>query len=170
MSTRKKLGPQRRLIIATCFLTYGAATATVNAETLRNAYLDKNQNVHIVTSHGHHVQLTTKRNATSLEIAPNNETVAWLVINNWIAEGDVEPGLEELAIYHNKKIATIKCRPFIRDYWFWKNGSQIAIDCGGRHFAGTEILYDTKTLKEISSFYQGDVPVEKRPDWSNGDN
>lgn len=123
-----------------------------------------------LTSHGRHIQVTTKINATSLKITPDNETVAWLVMNNWIAESDDELGSEELVVYHDGKTAPIKCHPFIRDYWFWKNGNQIAIDCGGRHFAGTEILYDTKTAKTISSFYQRDVPLEKRPDWSNGEN
>jgi len=91
-------------------------------------------------------------------------------LNSWIAEGDIGPESEELAIYHRGKITSIKCSPFIRDYWFWKNGRQVAIDCGGRHFAGREILYDIENLKEISSFDQNKVLLEKRPDWSNGDN
>ena len=91
-------------------------------------------------------------------------------MNNWVAEGDDGPGSEELVIYQSGKISSLECHPFIRDYWFRKNGSQIAIDCGGRHFAGTETLYDIKTARKISSFYEGDVPLEKRPDWSNGDN
>jgi hypothetical protein len=151
-------------------LTYYSAIATTNTETLKKVYLDKNKNVHIVTSRDQDIEVTTKRNATSLKIAPDNETVAWLVMNNWIAEGDDEPGSEELVIYHSGKISSLECRPFNRDYWFWKNGSQIAIDCGGRHFAGTETLYDIKTERKISSFYEGDVPLEKRPEWSNGDN
>jgi hypothetical protein len=69
--------------------------------------LDKNKNVHIVTSRDHDIQVTTKRNATSLKIAPDNETVAWLVMNNWIAKGDDEPGSEEIVIYHSGKISSL---------------------------------------------------------------
>jgi hypothetical protein len=104
-----------------------------------------------------------------LKLAPDNETVAWLALNTWKAEGDGRPGSEELVIYRNGKLASIKCTPFIRDYWFWQNGSQIAIDCGGRHFAGRELLYDTRTLRELASFDQAEVQLEKRPDWSNSD-
>jgi hypothetical protein len=46
------------------------------------------------------------------------------------------------------------------------NGNRIAIDCGGLHFAGREILYDVKTLKELDSFDQMTVPTNKRPTWS----
>jgi hypothetical protein len=167
---RKNKNSRPRLISVILLLTCHSAIAAANAGRLKKVYLDKNKNVHIITSRGQNIQVTTKRNAASLKIAPDNETVAWLVTNNWIAEGDDKPGAEELAIYHSGKISFIECRPFIRDYWFWKNGSQIAIDCGGRRFAGTETLYDIKTAKEISSFYEGDVPLEKRPEWSNGDN
>lgn len=116
------------------------------------------------------MQITNKGNSAELKLAPDNETVAWLVINNWIAEGYIKPGSEELVIYRGGKINSIKCSPFIRDYWFWKDGRQVAIDCGGRHFAGREILYDAATLKEVSSFDQNDIPMEKRPNWSNSEN
>jgi hypothetical protein len=153
-----------------CFLAGAAAPARSNAEKLKRAYLDDKQNVHVVTARGHHTQVTNKKNSAELKLAPDNETVTWLVMNNWTAEGDIGPGSEELVIYRNEKVTSIKCGPFIRDYWFWKNSNQIAIDCGGRHFAGREILYDTKTMKEASRFDQNDVPMEKRPDWSNADN
>ncbi len=51
-------------------------------------------------------------------------------------------------------------------YWFWKKGTHVATDCGGIHFAGIETLYDVNTLKEVDSFDQAQVPVEKRPEWS----
>jgi hypothetical protein len=78
-------------------------------------------------------------------------------------------GSEELLIYRDGETASLKCTPFIRDYWFWQNGGQVAMDCGGRRFAGHEILYDTRTLKELARFDQAEVPPGKRPDWSNGD-
>lgn len=42
----------------------------------------------------------------------------------------------------------------------------IGIDCGGLHFAGREILYDTATLKQVDSVDEATVPVKERPDWS----
>ena len=58
-------------------------------------------------------------------------------------------------------------RSFIREFWFWKDGSRIAIDCGGSHFAGRELLYDSATLKQLDSFDQAVVPLGKRPEWSS---
>lgn len=170
MTTQKTLVHPAILIGFLCCLTVATASNSINAEKLKRVYLDDKQNVHVVTARNQHTQITNKGNSTELKLAPDNETVAWLVINNWIAEGDIKPGSEELIIYRDGKIASIKCSPFIRNYWFWKDGRQVAIDCGGRHFAGREILYDTATLKEVSRFDQNDVPMEKHPDWSNGDN
>jgi hypothetical protein len=139
------------------------------AGTLQKTYLDHKNNVHFVTKAGRHQQITNNGNASMLKLAPDSETVAWLVMNKWTADGDDKPGSEELVIYRNGKTASIKCTPFIRDYWFWQNGDKVAIDCGGRRFAGREILYDARTLKEIESFDQAEVPLAKRPDWSNSD-
>lgn len=133
------------------------------AGSLGEVYLDQKNNVHLITSMGMHQQLTTKGNAALLKLSPDNETVAWLVLNTWKEEGDDIPGSEELAIYRKQRQTSIKCTPFIRDYWFPNGGKKIAIDCGGRRFAGREILYDIKTLKIIASFDQADVPLEKRP-------
>jgi hypothetical protein len=139
-------------------------------ETLRKAYLDGNRNVHIVNDHGRDTQITNEENAEQLKLANDKETVAWLIMNIWTAEGDDEPGSEELIIYRNGKPSLLKCTPFIRNYRFWMNGNQIAIDCGARHFAGHEILDDTKTMQELSSFDEAAVPSEKRPNWSDTDN
>jgi hypothetical protein len=146
-----------------CFGNYA------KAGTLKETYLDQKNNVHVITSKGQHQQISHKGNARRPKLAHDGETVAWLVTNAWTAEGDIKPGSEELVIYRGGKTASIKCTPFIRDYWFWQNGEKIAIDCGGRHFAGRDILYDTRTLKELATFDQAEVPLEKRPDWSNGD-
>lgn len=140
-----------------------------NAESIKKAYLDQNSNVHVITSDGTHRKITHKGNSSMLKLAPDKESVTWLVLNTWKADDDDKPGSEELAIYRNKKTISIKCTPFIRDYWFWKNGSQIAVDCGGRRFAGREILYDINTLRELADFDQADVSLEKRPDWSKND-
>lgn len=157
----------RQLIV---FLTGCILMASAHPEKLKKVYLDSKRNVHIVNDHDRDLKITDKGNAGSLMLAPNRETVAWLTMNTWVAEGDDGPGSEELVIYRDGKFNSIKCTPFIRDYWFWMNGSQIAIDCGGRHFAGREILYDTKTVRELSSFDEAVVPLAKRPNWSNSDN
>lgn len=140
-----------------------------DAEVLKKVYLDKKNNVHLVTMEGRHQKLTHKGNASTLKLAPDSETVAWLVMNAWVAKGDDKPGSEELVIYRNGKAASITCTPFIRNYRFWQNGIQVAIDCGGRRFAGREILYDARTLKELESFDQAAVPLKERPDWSSSD-
>jgi hypothetical protein len=152
-----------------CTLILALLTNYAGAEPLKKTYLDQKNNVHILTQKGEHKQLTHSGNVSMLKLAPDNETVAWLKLNTWKAEGDDTPGSEELVIYRNGKSSSIKCTPFIRDYWFWQNGSQIAIDCGGRRFSGREILYDARTLKELANFDQAEVPLEKRPDWSNSD-
>jgi hypothetical protein len=152
------------------FLIAGIFVTNAYGEALRKAYLDNNRNVHIVNDHGRVVQITNEGNANLLKLATDRETVAWLVMNTWAAEGDDGPGSEELIIYRNGKRSSVKCTPFIRDYWFWMNGTQIAIDCGARHFAGREILYDTRTMQELSSFDEAKVPLEKRPDRADADN
>ncbi|MEW6759590.1 MAG: hypothetical protein AB1437_02090 [Pseudomonadota bacterium] len=152
------------------FILIATVISQANAETLRKVYLDQQKNVHLITDSGNHRRVTDGKNATMPKLAPDNETVAWLVLNAWKAEGDDRPGSEELVIYRNGKRTAIRCTPFIRDYWFWSGGKQIAIDCGGRRFAGQEILYDVETLKELASFDQADVPLEKRPDWSSNQN
>lgn len=166
MRTSKILRLLKHLLIL-CFLLGGSATVSAHAETGRRAYIDDRQNVHIVGKNGRSVQVTHEGRATSLKTAPDNKTIAWLVMNDWVAEGDVKPGSAELVIYRNGKAASIKCTPFIRDFWFWQNGNRIAIDCGGRHFAGSEILYDIRTLKELENFHQAQVPLDKRPPWSS---
>ena len=152
------------------FFTTCLFMASAHAETLKKIYLDSNGNIHVINAHGRDSQITNKGNASAPKLAADRETVAWLVLNTWVAEGDDGPGSEELIIYRNGKFRSLKCTPFIRDYWFWRNGTQIAIDCGARHFAGRESLYDTRTLREISSFDEAEVPLEKRPDWSDADN
>lgn len=151
------------------FLNAGVLMASAHSEELKQAYLDNKQNAHVVTAHGRDLKITRNGNVGSLKLAPDSETVAWLVMNTWTAECDDEPRSQELVIYRNGKSRSIKCTPFIRDYWFWMNGSQIAIDCGSQHFAGHQILYDSKTLHELASFDEAKVPLEKRPVWSDAD-
>jgi hypothetical protein len=157
----------RRLI---AFLSTSMLMASAYPETLKKIYLDSKRNVHIINDHGRDSQITDEGNASTLKLAPDRETVAWLVMNTWIAKDDDGSGSEELIVYRDGTRSSLKCTPFIRGYWFWKNGNQIAIDCGARHFAGRETLYDTRTMRELASFDEAKVPPEKRPDWSDANN
>lgn len=155
----------------TPFILMSLASIHLNAraENLKEVYVDRKNNIHIVDSSGKGRQLTHMGNAKNPKLAPDKQTVAWLIMYNWTAEGDEEPGSGELAIYRHGKIRSLKCEPFIRDYWFWRNGKEVAMDCGGRHFVVNKILYDVQSRKQISSFHERDIPLENRPNWSIAD-
>lgn len=133
--------------------------------------MDAAKNVHVVTSTGKDIKVTTGGHRAQPALFSDGEAAAWLVLHKEDATEEKDLGGSELEIYRLGQIRSIKCEPFIRDYWFYKKGSSIAIDCGGSHFAGREILYDVKTLKEVDRFDQSRIPPEKRPSWSmTGDN
>ena len=133
---------------------------------LKNVYIDNEKNVHIISAEGRDEKISKSGDAAGATLSPDKRSAAWLVLNSWIAEGDTEPGASQLAIYRDGQLRHIQCAPFIRDYWFWMQGKQVAIDCGGRHFAGTQSLYDINTLRMIESFFQPDIPEDRRPVWS----
>ena len=144
-------------------LALSGAALAVN---LSRVYLDKAHNVHLVTAEGSDRRLTATGHRAKPLLSADDEIVAWVVIHPWIAPGDTQPGASELQVFRQGRTRSIKCEPFIRDFWFLQKGKKIAIDCGGSHFAGREILYDIYSLKEIESFSQATVPTEKRPSWS----
>ncbi|MTW13905.1 hypothetical protein GM658_25145 [Pseudoduganella eburnea] len=129
------------------------------------AYADKAKNVHVVTASGKDQKLTSDRDAEDVRLSPDGEVVTWLV-TPLIPSVDGRKWPKELRVYHEGRTGTIECAGIIREYWFWKKGTHVATDCGGIHFAGIETLYDANTLKEVDSFDQAEVPVEKRPEWS----
>ena len=133
---------------------------------LKNVYIDNEKNVHIISAEGQDEKISKIGDAAGATLSPDKRSAAWLVLNSWIAEGDIEPGASQLAIYRDGQLRHIQCEPFIRDYWFWMQGRQVAIDCGGRHFAGTQSLFDIDTLLMIDSFFQPDISEDKRPVWS----
>lgn len=145
-------------------------SAQAISATIEKAYLDSQNNVHLLDRNGKDVKITKDRKASEVSLSPDHRTIAWLIKEKEKTDEGVEMGPSKLVIYRDGKARTIQCQPFIRGYWFWKNGTQFAIDCGGEHFAGREILYDTESLKILESFHQADIPLEKRPDWSNADN
>lgn len=133
---------------------------------LKKVFIDKNNNVHALFANGRERKLTTDGRVSGVKFPPDRDTIIWLIPNNWNAEGDLTPGGSKLAVYRAGRLQHISCEPFIRDYWFWMNGKQIAIECGARHFAGMLNLYDTSSLRKIDSIFEPDVPEEKRPEWS----
>ena len=135
----------------------------------KTVYIDKDNNVHIVLHDGRDKKISRSGNAASATLAPDKRSAAWLVRNAWIAPGDAVASASQLAVYRHGQLRYLKCEPFIRDYWFWMGGRQIAIDCGGRHFAGTLMLHDVETLRQIDSIFPADVPEEQRPAWSRPD-
>ncbi|MGK5025949.1 hypothetical protein [Janthinobacterium sp. RB2R34] len=157
-------------IILMLLLTFISKSHSSNGEKFSSIYIDKKNNVHIVFLDGRDEKISKNGHAENATLAPDKHSAAWLVLNTWIAEGDVAPGASLLAIYRNNKVRHIKCEPFIRDYWFWLGGKQVAIDCGGRHFAGTLMLYDTESLKNMDAIFQADIPEDKRPAWSRPEN
>lgn len=144
-----------------------AAYSHATAGTLKQAYLDEKKNVHVVTSAGLDLKLTASGQGSEVKLSPDGDSVAWLVRSSAAANEESGAVSSELAIYHHGSVRTIECQPFIRDYWFWRKGRRMAIDCGGSHFAGREILYDVNTLRVIASFDQAVVPVGRRPTWSS---
>ncbi len=154
----------RRLVVAFILV---AACANASAGSLAKAYADKAANVHVVTESGKDIRLTTDRRADEVRLAPDGESATWLALSYFAADGRKWP--TELHVYRNGRTRSIKCGGIIREYWFWKGGTHVATDCGGLHFAGIETLYEMRTMKEVDSFDQAQVPVEKRPEWSTAE-
>lgn len=131
----------------------------------RTAYIDKIHNVHYIEKDGKDITLTKSGKSEQLKIASDGTVLAWLEGDLRVQESG-EKIFNDLIIFSHGRKQSITCYPLIRSFWFWKNGTRIAIDCGGRHFAGKETLYDVTTLKAIDSFDQDKVPTEERPSWS----
>lgn len=136
------------------------------AESIKNIYIDGHHNIHIIDNQGKNSRITSDNRNSNPKISADGSTAAWLVSGR-VTRSNEESSPSELAIYKNGKIRLIRCEPFIRDYWFLKKGEQVAIDCGGLHFSGQEILFDTNTLKMMESFEQAIIPSDKRPSWSH---
>lgn len=86
---------------------------------LKSVYIDNEKNVHIISAEGRDEKISKSGDAAGATLSPDKRSAAWLVLNAWIAEGDTEPGANQLAIYRDGQLRHIKCEPFIRDYWFW---------------------------------------------------
>ena len=98
-----------------------------NINEFESIYIDTAKNIHIIFPDGQDKKITKNGRAARATLAPDKHSAAWLVLNSWIAEGDARPSSSQLAIYRNSRLRYIKCEPFIRDYWFWMGGKQVAI-------------------------------------------
>ncbi len=138
------------------------ASVSFNADAkmpaLQRAYLSKRGNVHVVTTNGRDMQLTSKGHNDRVQLAGNKKTVAW--ISNPLKDES------SLKFYYEGKIRTVQGGPFVRDFWFVDDGSKIGVDIGGLHFAGTEILYDVVSGRRLEEVKQRELPYDKRPPWS----
>ena len=131
--------------------------------TFTSVFVDRHHDVHATNRQGKDFLLTRSKDAYDVKISPNGKTVTWRKMTGhrlFKANGS------EISIFHDGIVKSLKCEPKIRDYWFWKGGKKIAIDCGGDHFAGREMLYDVKTLITEEIFDQAEIPPENRPNWS----
>lgn len=135
------------------------------AADFRQAYASGKQVTLVMTS-GDVRKLREKYTVRDTRVAPDGMASAWLLADITLEEPAGEVGASTLVVYRKGKRRTVACGQLIREYWFVENGRKIAYDCGGRHFAGNEVLFDTRTLKEISRFHQSDVATDKRPAWS----
>ncbi|OEZ95494.1 hypothetical protein DUPY_42680 [Duganella phyllosphaerae] len=154
----------RSVLLLVLFMFCGDACA--KAETFSNIFLDRKSNAHVSLAQGGERRLTTNGRAMNVALSGDRRTAAWLVRETWELDGQRHVTADTLMAYRGGRYRRIKCSPFIRSYWFWNGGKQLAIDCGGLHFAGTLSLYDFATGKLIDSFSQPDIPEGERPAWS----
>jgi hypothetical protein len=150
-------------LLSVCNGAFGAS--------VRNVYVDKANNVHVTDGEGKDIQVTTAGDILDVQKSSDGITVAWRVADDTAPDGSSAPladrGSHQVVVYRDGATKTIECEPFIRDYWFWNHGTRIGIDCGGMHFAGRELLYDTATATQVDVVDGATVPVESRPEWSN---
>jgi hypothetical protein len=61
-------------------------------------------------------------------LSGGRRTAAWLVRETWELDGQRFVTSDTLMAYRRGRYRRIKCSPFIRSYWFWNGGKQLAID------------------------------------------
>ena len=152
--------------ILSLFIILGFSISHASSDSIQKIYIDRAKNVHVVVG-GQDRQLTTQGGAVDASVSENMKFAAWLTLNSWVAPGESEPSPSLISVFHDGRVQSVGCGAFIREYWFWRGGVYVAIDCGGLHFAGEEILYDARSLRKVDSFYQVEIPLEKRPEWSS---
>lgn len=141
----------------------------VHSTEAKQIYIDQLSNVHVITASGQDVRISAERNATEAKLSPDRTTAVWLVKELVSGNYGLQLAPFSMRLYRNGQIREIGCGLIIRRYWFVKRGTRLAIDCGGWHGAGREILYDLSTLQIVEEFDQFEVPTPDRPAWSSSD-
>jgi hypothetical protein len=131
-------------------------------DTLKSAYLDRFQHVHIVDTHNRDYQIDGSP-AIDLVMAPDHKSVAWSVMYK---DKDGNALSEEIRIYQQGRVRPLHCGPASSELAFREGGHHLVLRCASLHFAGLQELYDTHTLQQIGSFPEAEVPLEQRPSWN----
>ncbi|RIX48950.1 MAG: hypothetical protein D3M94_03330 [Rhodocyclales bacterium GT-UBC] len=152
-------------LLALLIQVFAAAfMSPVHAGTWSRIFLDGKGHAFLVKADGKMLRVSKHGRALNPKLAPDGETAAWLLVGRG---GEGAADASELAVYRHGRIRKIRCDPLIREYWFWQNGSYLVLDCGGRHFAGRNVLYEIASLRQVESVDQAKLPVEQRPAWAN---
>jgi hypothetical protein len=118
--------------------------------------------IHALSGNGRDRVVAAESAVASALVSDDGSSVAWLSRD----ANNADTGSSVLNLRSLGRTRTISCEPFIRDYWFVEGARRIAIDCGGLHFVGRQILYDADTLKVLGSYDQAKTPASTRPDWA----
>src|SRR5262245_49985083 len=130
-------------------------------QTINTTYIGDDGNVRIVTDEGRDIKITRTGHCGKAKVATDGQTVGWLAktYDNFAIK---------LVIYRKGRIIrTIEPGGFIREWRFWKDGTQTAIYSGGLHFAGTSFLYDIVTGRQLEkNDCQGRRDEVGCPEWT----
>jgi predicted secreted hydrolase len=146
----------RLIMLFVVSISFSAEPTT--ALEIRRAYIGKHGSVHVVTEDRRDSKIAWSGRSYQVRLSANKKVVAWISAHS--------KDRSSLKVYYGGKIQTIRGGPFVRDFWFVDDGAKIAVDIGGMHFAGTELLYDVATSRQLDEVNQWGVPLEKRPQWS----
>lgn len=157
----------KKILYISCICLLSIAQAACAYSAVKRVYLDHQGNVHEVTANGSDNKVTTSGHILKVKLAKDKDTVAWMLPIRNPVTGEPTGGSNTIVVETGKAHKKLECSPFIRNFWFVDAGEEIAISCGGAHFAGREILYDSRTLKKIDSFDEASTPTKSRPKWSS---
>jgi hypothetical protein len=131
-------------------------------DTLKSAYLDRFQHVHVVDVHNRDYRID-EHPAVDVLMSPDHKLVVWSVMYK---DKDGNALSEEVRIYRQGRVRRLHCGPANSEFAFREGGRRLVLRCAGLHFAGLQELYDTHTLQRIASFQEAEVPLERRPAWN----
>jgi hypothetical protein len=131
-------------------------------DTLKSAYLDRFQHVHVVDAQNRDYQIDGPP-AIGIIMAPDQKSVAWSVMYK---DKNGNALSEEVRIYQQGRVRRLHCGPASSEFVFREGGRRLVLRCSSLHFAGLQELYDTYTLQRMATFQEAEVPLEQRPSWN----